>query len=433
MTIAQRHLAVLLALGLLMGSILGSSPANAQVAPISPWDSIQGNARWKVGPHDVRAPSGSPAVWRQRRQALGVATQSVAFTGRSLIDAHALIQQFIDEALIGWEIALIAANSRTDLIPPALAADWIDLLQRWPDLADEQRVQQHLSLRLRAQNSGLAMAPPACLAGELRAAQWMVDLAAIEDSIPGRRLRSRTEPPPIIPRESSAAALTGVDRQSAIASLALVALTSPSAPVLARFGVESALQDEHCALRIVRLHFGMLLRPATDWPALASELSALSENVPVSDRWLWRFAVHRYLLGDAPAVEALAAYFGLHYPTDTEGLRYMMLLADLADGTLNAADTSSTSARSGSNPTYRWVSAEAARIRGETELAEKALSELMDMDVHFVAGWLSLAASRSTLGRGRDVRLALDALLEIAPPLPVYDYWISTLGSRRLP
>ena len=72
-------------------------------------------------------------------------------------------------------------------------------------------------------------------------------------------------------------------------------------------------------------------------------------------------------------------------------------------------------------------------VKQETELAEKALSELVDMDVHFVAGWLSLAASRSRLGRGRDVQLALDALLEIAPPLPMYDYWVQTLSSRRQP
>lgn len=412
---------------------LTPSTADAQIATPTPWDTIEGNARWRVEELDVRAPAGPPTLWRQRRQALGVSTQSLSFPQRSLSDAHALIEQFADEELLGWEIALIAANSRPDLIPPPIAADWVRLLQQWPELSDTQRVQQHLSLRLRILGTGLAMAAPACLAGTLEAAEQIVTLAAIEDSIPGRRLRSRTEAPPQLPREALLHALDGVDRASVIAAIALVAFTSPATPVLGEYGLEQALEQPHCALRVARWHAAMLVRGPEEGPALLQELEQLTTQAPASERWLWRFAVHRYLMGDVATTEGIARYFGVHYARDREGLRYIMLLADLANGELSESESARPNVRSGSNPTYRWVSAEAARVAGETELAEKALSELMDMDVHFVAGWLSLAASRSRMGRGREVQLALDALLEIAPPLPMYDYWVQTLSSRRQP
>lgn len=428
----QRFVTLLL-FGVLCAGITAPRAVNAQAIEVSPWDSIAGNASWRVEGLHVRAPAGPPTQWRARRQELGVSTQSVSFPLRSLSDAHALIEQFAEEDLLGWEIALIAANSRPDLIPPPIAADWVRFLQEWPALTDAQRVQRHLSLRLRLLGTGLGIAAPACLAETLEAAEQIVLLAGIEDSIPGRRLRSRTEAPPLLPREALVQVLQGSDRAPVIAAIALVAFTSPATPILHDFGIEDALEEPHCALRAARLHAAMLLRGPEEGPALMQELELLGDVRPASDRWLWRFAVHRYLMGDVATTEAIARYFNVHYARDREGLRYLMLLADFADGELSADESQRPSVRSGSNPTYRWVSAEAARIAGETELAEKALSELVDMDVHFVAGWLSLAASRSRLGRGRDVQLALDALLEIAPPLPMYDYWVQTLSSRRQP
>lgn len=406
--------------------------AHAQATPApSPWDAVQGGARWRVDDLTVKAPAGTPAAWRKRRAALGLSTQTLAFAGRSMPDAHAAIEQLLSEELIEWERALIAANANAQQIPTAIAADWLRFLDDWPTLSDADRVRIHTSLRLRALGTAMASTPTDCLASDLQTGALLLDIAAQEDATPGRRLRSRIEPPPVLDPARLQQALQHEDAAALRAALLLLATVAPSTPIAATFALNSALDERHCAMDQPRAIIEALLVAPSAWPRVAAVLQTARPDAPISDRWLWRIAVHRYLMGDAAAVRATADMFTQWYPRDTEGGRYITLLGALASGTVTENTQGLPSPRSGSNPTYRWVAAEAARARGETEVAEEALAHVTDMDPHFAAAWLSLAAARSKLGRGRGVSLAVDALREIAPPLPIYSYWLDQLTQRR--
>src|SRR5699024_355138 len=119
-----------------------------------------------------------------------------------------------------------------------------------------------------------------------------------------------------------------------------------------------------------------------------------------------------------------------HYPSDAESVEIMRVLSDIAGETPSKARTDWPAADAGSNATYQWISAEAARRRGQNTAAEEALTRITETDVHFVAAWISLAAARNALARGHGVHIALQTLEEIAPPLPIYDYWRTTLRER---
>lgn len=418
--------------GIVIDSAVGSIVAHAQAAA-SPWDAVQGGTRWRAEDVSCRAPTGSPNAWRKRRAALGLSTLTLAFPGRSLPDAHAAIEQLHDEALLDWEAALIAANAGAGFIPSAIAADWLRFLAQWPDLNDADRVRMHTSLRLRTLGTAMASTPTACLASDLMTAALIVDLAVQEDATPGRRLRSRIEPPPAVDTARIIQALQADDVHALRAALLLLATVAPATPITTTFGLDGALQDTHCAMEQARAIIEAMLVPAKDWPAVAAVLQTARPDAPIADRWLWRIAIHRYLMGDAGAVRATADMFAQWYPRDNEGGRYMALLASIAGIRAGGQAPSLPSLRSGSNPTYRWVAAEAARVAGQTEAAEAALAHITDMDPHFAAAWLSLAAARSRLDRGYDVGLAVDALQAIAPPLPIYRYWLDQLTARRIP
>lgn len=423
-----RHIPSLL-FALLTALLLAAPWAQAQ----DTWSSVTPGARWVVGEQRVEAPGGSARPWQQHRYAQGLSTQTVAFDGRGLREAHAMIAAAYEAGHIAWERALIAANHRPDLIPTPLAEDWIVFLDTWPTLSEDERVAQHLSLRLRGVGAGLALAAPACLAHELESAALIAELARYEAATPGRRLRSRIEPTPPIDRDALTRALASADRAPVAAALLLLEIVAPADGWLDRFELHATIEDEHCALDLARTYLHTMTRGSEAWPELSASWARLTVTEPIPDRWLWRFAVHRYLHGDATAVTELREHFARGYPRDTDGLRYLHVLADIADGVVSQDERLWPPARSGSNPTYRWVSAEAARVRGETETAEKALQAVTDMDVHFVAAWLSLAAARSALQRQADVDRALTAAQEVAPPLPIYRYWVEQLASRRLP
>lgn len=404
--------------------------AQGAAAP-SPWDAVQGGARWRVDDLAIKAPSGTPAPWRKRRAALGLSTQTLAFAGRSMPDAHAAIEQLFGEELIDWERALIAANANAQQIPTAIAADWLRFLDEWPTLSDADRVRAHTSLRLRAMGTGMASTPTDCFASDLQTGALLLDLAAQEDATPGRRLRSRIEPPPVLDTARIQQALQHEDATALRAALLLLATVAPSTPIATTFELNRALDERHCAMDLPRAIIEAMLVAPSAWPRVAAVLQTARPDAPISDRWLWRIAVHRYLMGDADAVRATADMFTQWYPRDTEGSRYITLLGAIASGAVTEHTQGLPSTRSGSNPTYRWVAAEAARVRGDTEAAEEALAHITDMDPHFAAAWLSLAAARSKLGRGRGVSLAVDALQDIAPPLPIYRYWLDQLAQRR--
>lgn len=410
--------------------LIALPPLSASASSIDPWTSIQGDTSWSIGEERGRTPEGAPTAWRERRNTLGMSVQTLAFTGRRFEDAHLLIDTLADEELLAWEKALIVANHDAGHLSQELTQGWVDLLRTWPSLGSGERVQQHLSLRLRIVDAGLASLAPKCLPSSLSNAQLLTELADIEASIPGRRLRSRVEPPPQRPAQLTDAALQSSDSSPIRAAVSLLALTSPATPLLTQWADASSPSGVHCAERNVQRFFRLMLDPRIDGVETFDALARNGSTFPISQRWLWRVAVHRYLMGDEHAVRHVSAYFIEHYASNVEGAEIMQLLSDIADGTPSSTRTLWPRAGAGTNPTYQWVTAEAARVRRLNTEAEAALSRITDSDVHFVAAWISLAAARDALGRGRGVHLALQTLESIAPPLPIYDYWRATLRAR---
>lgn len=406
------------------------SGAWATASGNDPWSSIQGNMSWAIGDDDGRTPTGVPTDWREYRETLGMSAQTLAFTGRSFEEAHVLIDALAKEELLAWEKALIVANHDAGHVSQELAQGWVALLRDWPELESGQRVQQHLSLRLRIVGAGLASLAPKCLPTARSNAQLLTELADIETRIPGRRLRSRIEPPPQRPDGLTLDALQSADGPSIRAAISLIALTSPATSVLAQWAEAPSPDGKHCAQRYVQRFFRLMLDPRIDGTAEFEALVRKGPAFPISQRWLWRFAVHRYLMGDDNTVRGISSYYIENYKNDAEGIEIMQLLSDIAGGQPSPTRSSWPRAGAGSNPTYQWVTAEAARVRRMYTDAEAALARITDADVHFVAAWISLAASRGALARGRGVHLALETLEDVAPPLPIYDYWRATLRAR---
>lgn len=405
----------------------------ATPAEIDPWSSIEGNMRWRVGTYTGRTPPGTPAAWRAQRKALDMSPHTVAYTGRDWAQAHTLLLSLSKENLLAWEAAFIARTYEAELIDADLARAWVQLLDGWNTLEDTERIQQHAALRLRLMGAALGSISPDCLPDQLTEAQALMDLAEIETSTPGRRLRSRIEPPPIQPQRAEDSTPSSTSKDAVYAGTSLVALLSPATPVLAQWDPPPPDNTDACATRYARALFNLLLDPQIDGARALDDLAAQSMAFPIASRWLWRLAIHRYLMGDTRGVQRLSAYYRTHYPSDAESVEIMRVLSDIAGETPSKARTDWPAADAGSNPTYQWISAEAARRRGQNTAAEEALTRITDTDVHFVAAWISLAAARNALARGHGVHIALQTLEEIAPPLPIYDYWRTTLRERTGP
>lgn len=414
--------------------VLGCLQAQAQPAvDDDPWSGIEGNMRWGVGAHTGRTPQGTPAFWRTQRKALEMSAHTLAYTGRDWLQTHHLILSLSKKNLLAWEAGFIARTHDAGDIDADLAYAWVQFLERWASLNDAERVQQHAALRLRLMGAALGSLSPDCLPEQLPDAQYLIELAEIETSIPGRRLRSRVEPPPIQPQRTGDSTPSSTSEDAVYAGTSLVALLSPASPVLAQWHSSVPDNTDACATRYARALFALLLDPQIDGSQALDDLAAQSTAFPIASRWLWRLAIHRYLMGDTLGVQRISAYYRTHYPGDSESVEIMHVLSDIAGESPSEARTDWPAADAGSNPTYQWISAEAARRRGQNAAAEEALTRITDADVHFVAAWISLAAARSALARGRGVHIVLQTLEEIAPPLPIYDYWRTTLRARTGP
>lgn len=393
------------------------------------WESIQGNARWRLGPLAGRTPPGSPAAWRTVHQAQGFSSHTLAYTGQRLAQTHDAIQVLDDMGVLEWEIALLAASVEHQELRPELGHSWIHFLRNWSGFSEAQRVQIQLSLRLRLVGGALASLDSTCMPSDLHAADTLVDLAYIEQEVPGRRLRSRMEPPPQFPEEALEEALVGPDRLAVEGALSLVALTSPSALVLAQWAPQSSWDSADCIGRYVQGFTTLLSDPSVRGDVVFQQLIDQTDY-PIETRWLWRFAVHRYLMGDGAAIDSISRYFDAHHSEEKAGAHLMHVLAAIATGGWNIPSRSWPDANEGSNPTYKWVAAEAARARGDVADAETALASIVESDVHFTAGWISLIVARIQLHRGYEAALAFETLRSLVPVLPIYTYWLSVLERR---
>lgn len=402
----------------------------ASASEDDPWASLEGNMRWRIGTLEGRTPTGTPTSWRTARQALEMGTHTLAYSGTPWADAHRQIHALSEQNLLAWEVALIAANYHAHALDKALAVAWIELLNSWDILSETERIQRHTSLRIRILAGALASLAPHCMPTQIDDAQYLTELARIETETPGRRLRSRTEPPPMLPPrpDDTAASSDALD-----AGISLIALLAPSASLLERLPIDLTGGAAGCATSYARGLFALMLDPQMDGVQAFEHLTQQSVQFPIASLWLWRLAIHRYLMGDMRAVVRIAAYYRQAYPSDAESVEMMAVLSDIAADAPSKARHNWPAADAGSNPTYQWICAEAARRRGAIDAAEASLSRITDHDVHFVAAWLSLAAARSALSQGYGVHIALQTLEDVAPPLPIYDYWRMTLRARTSP
>lgn len=411
-------------------------PVRANAQTTAAIEDVQPNASLTLGPHRIRVTAPRDAVqrWKRARQQVSAPGSSVAFAFRDFREAHALLHAQFDDGVADLELAFLAAFYQRGLVSIDTANAWFDFLTQWPSLPEEERVRQHLALRLQALASALVVIDPSLLPTSMDDAAIIASIARQEDAIPGRKIRSRLEPPPLLGAQAVEAALKGPHHDAIAASLLLVAALWPHEDIIDRYRLSDCFETVIAPCSSTRAIVDALMAPHHRWPAVHEQLRALVEvGFELPNRWLWRIALHRYLLGDQQSLVDLLALHQRWYPAQSEDSRMMRLLAEILTEDFRTGTRTLPPVRSASNPTWRWVIAEAMRQKGQTEAAERALREIVDADGQFVVAWISLAAARNTLHHEAGVVRVLDVLDEIAPPLPAYEYWRQQLHRRRQP
>ena len=193
---------------------------------------------------------------------------------------------------------------------------------------------------------------------------------------------------------------------------------------------ELAEHADDCAVVAVRALARVPLVGVAGWPDARARLDLVLAEGLVPARWLWRAGVHQYLLANEEAVRDIGVWYARHVPSEEEGHRYFFLLLDAVDGDVATPRAAWPRLQAWTNPTYRWVVAEALRVRGDHEEATALLREVVDLDAGFVAAALSLASSQLQRGRVGAARITCDVLRLNAPPLPIYQFWQSRLEQR---
>lgn len=397
-------------------------------------DDLRLGASFRVGDqsYSLRGTRDSFQRWKHARAQLSNSGSSIAFPGRSLREAHEWLHHQSSEGWSNYEIALIARFTERGLIPVEAGRKWIEFIENWNETPDELRVQQHLAMRLSSQDSVLRRIPLQSLPTEIGAADQIAAIAALDTTIPGRKVRSKVEPPaPIVP-DLTVRALASESGDAMAAALWLAAILWPHLDIVERYQLTSRVAPPSFVKDVEALTHGLLV-PWQQWPEAFANLEALAnDGFEIPNRWLWRIATHRYLMGDHRSLEDLLR---LHAKTESPGgidAQMLRLLTRALDPSSEGMPSDLPSIRSASNPTYRWVIAEAMRRQGRVEEAERALQAIVDSDGQFIAAWLSLAAARNTLGNGAGVVRVVDVLEQIAPPLPIYAYWLQQLRNQRI-
>lgn len=413
---------------------LPSEHAFAQSASASVPDDLRLGATFSVGDQTyvMRGTRDSLQRWKRARAELSSSGSSLAFPGRSLQEAHEWLHHQSSEGWSNYEIALIARFTERGLIPIESGRRWIEFIENWDATPEELRVQQHLAMRLSSQDSILRRIPQQSLPTEIGAADQIAAIASLDTTIPGRKVRSKVEPPaPIVP-DLTVRALASESGDAMAAALWLAAVLWPHLDIVERYQLESRPSAASFVSDVKALTNGLLV-PWQLWPQAFADLEALAnDGFEIPNRWLWRIATHRYLMGDHRSLEDLLR---LHARTESPSgidAQMLRLLTRAMAPSSEGVPFDLPSIRSASNPTYRWVIAESMRRQGRVEEAERALQAIVDSDGQFIAAWLSLAAARNTLGNGAGVVRVVDVLEQIAPPLPIYAYWLHQLRNQRI-
>lgn len=411
------------------------APLLAQAPQAAAIDELRPGGLHQIGDRHVPVDAGRDILqrFRRARQAWVAPGSSLAYSGRDFAYAHALIAEQEGAGMLALESALIARFYERGQIPLEQAQAWVGLFDEWGELDEGTRVQRHLHLRLRALHTVLELIPTKSLPEELDAAGQIAAIAAHESSIPGRKIRSRVEPPPPIDVSLTLRALASAHRDAMAAALLLAAVVWPHHDIVERYGLaEDWAQTTGPAADARALAQTLLIQPS-DWARAHQELQAIvARGFEIPNRWLWRIATHRYLMGDRDSLYDLRALHARWTPASSQDAQMFALLGAMLDPEFPAATQALPSLRSAGNPTWRWIIAEGMRRQGRVEEAAAALQAIVDSDGQFIAAWFSLAAARNAMSHGAGVLLALDVLEEIAPPLPIYAYWLQQLRQQHI-
>ena len=425
----------LIALALIVAASLLLVPASSALAqgPSGAWERVRPGARFEVSGRTVEVSGPARERWLAVRRDLGWTQATAASLSRPLGEALSGLAALADAGVLDVELALLAAHASDGDVSAERLAGWSRLVGSYGALRQEpERLRGAVAqLRLYELDSALAVASPACL-GRLPTRLWPLveGVAQQERMTPGRRYRAMQEPPPVVDREQLAAASRGPGGGVVAAALLALAAVSPGADAALPLHSELAEHADDCAVVAVRALARVPLVGVAGWPDARARLDLVLAEGLVPARWLWRAGVHQYLLANEEAVRDIGVWYARHVPSEEEGHRYFFLLRDAVDGDVATPRAAWPRLQAWTNPTYRWVVAEALRVRGDHEEATALLREVVDLDAGFVAAALSLASSQLQRGRVGAARITCDVLRLNAPPLPIYQFWQSRLEQR---
>lgn len=395
------------------------------------YESVRAGAEWSLGQRRFEAPDEGESEWRAVRGSLALGATTLAWRGRSLSDTVEALLALREAGLLEWEAALIAAYVESGDVTITRGQRWLDFVAALPEMDDDEAIRGSVArLRLFEFSSSLAVLSSRCLAVSDETMQVLEALAALEDSVPGRRYASIYRSAPTLP-EGLAAALEGDDAEVAFAGLYALATLFPSRDMLNEVLRETGYVPpaQSCAIDAVMLVADAPFLPAEQWRTHYRALRAQLDEGLLAPRWLWRIGLHQYLLGNLEALEDLATLYGEQAPDDQPGRELLTSLAGLLAGRVDEELAGGGYVPYWTPATYRWAIAENLRVAGRHEEAIVLFERAIDDDGDFVAAYLSLASSQLALRRVEAADRTLAALRHVVVPVPVYVFWYEALAA----
>lgn len=422
--------AVFLSLGLLMCVLVVPSQAFAGQSAGEIYASVRAGAEWSLGQRPYRAPEQGESEWRAVRDSLGLGATTLAWRGRSLSDTVEALLALREAELLEWEAALIAAYVESGDVTITRGQRWLDFLAALPTMESDEVVRGSVArLRLFELSSSLAVLSSRCLAVSDETMRVLEALAALEDSVPGRRYASIYRSAPSLP-EGLTGALEGDDAEVAFAGLYALATLFPHRDILSTVLRETGYVPpaQSCAIDAVMLVTDAPFLPAAQWRTHHRALRAQLAEGLLAPRWLWRIGLHQYLLGNHEALEDLATLYDEQAPDDLPGHELFTSLAGLLEGHVDRERAARGYVPYWTPATYRWAIAENLRVAGRHEEAIVLFERTIDDDGDFVAAYLGLASSQLALRRVEAAERTLGALRYVVVPVPVYVFWYEALS-----
>lgn len=395
-----------------------------RISPLLAWDARDRLASgtpviWSGGA--VPVPTEGLDAWTSGREAAGLPADSSLL--QAPLDIAALneaVAALLDEDLLGWERAWVAAGASEGAWSDELAARWIDVLDAVESAgairSDDRRALASLSLH--ARGSAMAALSSRCLPDDPVQLAALDAFVALELAVPTLRVGA--------PDEASGALPVALTPVTELARSAVALQTAWSDPAWPDPG-GSALEAGCGAGHVVLLAGAVRWRPSES-VVHADALRLAAEVGPVPERVVRRIAAHAYLMTDTVRLDALVDVEGLrgrdHGPTAAR-------LKALRAGAARDLDLMVRLAGSleGDDVLARWIRAEAARHDGRWDEAVTMADALVAEDSGFVGAILTRASAHLQRGTAELALADLEYLRLRWAAEPLYADWITRLSA----